>query len=163
VQDALWDFEPEPGGGKPAPAAARRTSARAEREPHRYQRRGVDSCPQCGQPVEVFAVAPAVGYDAVVPGEYPSARVPEDAARHLVRGRLWPGRDPGGWSRIWHRAVCPEEAMPEDPELFAMWRALRVRRRARAEAKAAGDSSGGARDAKQPGGRAEPDRGSGGR
>jgi len=130
VQDALWDFEPD-GEGKPAPGP--RQPGRREREPHRYRRRGLDRCPACGQPVEVFAVALAEEFDAVVPGEYPSGRVPEDAARHLVRGRLWPGRDPGGWSRIRHRAVCPDEAMPEDPELLAMWRALRVRRRARAE------------------------------
>jgi hypothetical protein len=130
VQDALWDFEPD---GPDKPAGAQRRPAGREREPHRYRRRGLDQCPSCGQPVEVFAVAPAEGYDAVVPGEYPSARVPEDAARHLVRGRLWLGRDPGGWSRIWHRAVCPDEAMPEDPELLAMWRTLRVRRRVKAE------------------------------
>jgi hypothetical protein len=131
VQDALWDFEADGGGGKPAAAVPR--PARREPGPKGYRRRGLDRCPVCGQPVEVFAVAPAEGYDAVVPGEYPSARVPEDAARHLVRGRLWLGRDPGGWSRIWHRAVCPDEAMPEDPELLAMWRSLRVRRRAQAE------------------------------
>jgi hypothetical protein len=126
VQDALWDFEAqdaEPRPGRPAGA----------REPCRYRRRGVDRCPKCEQPVEVFPLAQGEGYDAVVPGEYPSARVPEEAARHVVRGRLWPGRDSGGWSRIHHRAVCPDEAMPEDRELLQMWRALRVRRRARAE------------------------------
>ena len=126
MQDALWDFESE--GGEPTPPPRR-----AAREPHRYRRRGLDRCPKCDQPVEVFPVALGEGYDAVVPGEYPSFRVPEDAARHLVRGQLWPGRDSGGWSRIHHRAVCPDEAMPEDPELLAMWRLLRVRRRARAE------------------------------
>jgi Family of unknown function (DUF6083) len=126
VQDALWDFPPEGGG----PAVPPRPPAP---EPHRYRRRGLDRCPKCGQQVEVFPVAQAERYDAVVPGEYPSARVPEDAARHLVRGRLWPGRDSGDWSRIEHRAVCPDEAMPEDPELLRMWRALRVRRRARSE------------------------------
>lgn len=162
MQDALWDFEPD---GAATPAGGQRpTDAGRVREPARrgFHRRGLDECPRCGQPVEVFALAmtgarggagPAggaeagigagagiaaaeggVAYDAVVPGEYPSARVPEEAARHLVRGRLWPGRDPGGWSRICHRAVCPDEAMPEDPELLAMWRTLRVRRRARAEA-----------------------------
>lgn len=132
MQDALWDFEAE-GDGKPA--GGPRRPARREQPPRQgYHRRGVDRCPVCGQPVEVFALALADGaYDAVVPGEYPSGRVPEDAARHVVRGRLWPGRDPGGWSRIWHRAVCPDEAMPEDRELLAMWRALRVRRRAQAE------------------------------
>ena len=126
MQDALWDFEsadrePTP---RPAPAA---------RQPRRYTRRGLDRCPKCEQAVEVFPIALGEGFDAVVPGEYPSARVPEDAARHLVRGKLWAGRDATGWSRIDHRAVCPDEAMPEDPELLAMWRSLRVRRRARAE------------------------------
>jgi hypothetical protein len=126
VQDALWDSEPEGGG----PTAPQRPPAR---EPHRYRRRGLDRCPKCDQPVEVFPIALAEGYDAVVPGEYPSARVPEDAARHLVRGQLWAGRDSGGWSRIHHRAVCPDEAMPEDPELLRMWRMLRVRKRVRSE------------------------------
>lgn len=126
MQDALWNIEPE----DPQPTPPRRP---APREARRYDHRGLDRCLKCEQPVEVFRTAPVEGYDAVVPGEYPSARVPEDAARHLVRGRLWPGRDPGGWSRIHHRAVCPDEAMPEDRELLAMWRALRVRRRARAE------------------------------
>jgi hypothetical protein len=126
VQDALWEFEPE--GREPTPRRAP-----AKPGPRRYTRRGLDHCLKCEQPVEVFPIAPGEGYDAVVPGEYPSERVPEDAARHLVRGRLWAGRDSGGWSRIHHRAVCPDEAMPEDPELLAMWRALRVRRRARAE------------------------------
>ena len=126
MQDALWNFEAE----EPEPAPPRRPAAR---EPRRYTHRGLDRCLKCEQPVEVFRTAPEEGYDAVVPGEYPSARVPEDAAAHLVRGRLWPGRDSGGWSRIRHRAVCPEEAMPEDPELLAMWRLLKVRKRARAE------------------------------
>jgi hypothetical protein len=126
VQDALWNIEPDDGG----PSAPDRPPAR---EPHRYKRRGLDRCPKCGESVEVFPVAPAEGYDAVVPGEYPSARVPEDAARHVVRGRLWPGRDSTGWSRIHHRAVCPDEAMPEDPELLRMWRTLRVRKRTRSE------------------------------
>jgi hypothetical protein len=126
VQDALWNFEPE----DQQPTPPRRP---APREARRYDHRGLDRCLKCEQPVEVFRIAPGEGYDAVVPGEYPSARVPEDAARHLVRGRLWPGRDPGGWSRIDHRAVCPDEAMPEDRELLAMWRTLKVRRRARAE------------------------------
>lgn len=125
MQEALWNDEPESGEPTPAKRPDRR-------EPHHYRRRGLDSCPRCGQPVEVFPVALAEGYDAVVPGEYPSARVPEDAARHLVRGRLWPGLDNGGWSRISHRAVCPDEAMPEDPELLAMWRALRLRKRTHA-------------------------------
>lgn len=124
MQDALWDFESE--GAEPKPGRPP-----AAREPRRYRRRGVDRCPKCEQPVEVFPLAQGEGYDAVVPGEYPSARVPEEAARHVVRGRLWPGRDSGGWSRIHHRAVCPDEAMPEDRELLQMWRALRVRRRAR--------------------------------
>lgn len=124
MQDALWDFESAGDG----PSAPQRPPVR---EPHRYRRRGLDRCPKCDQPVEVFPIALADGYDAVVPGEYPSARVPEDAARHVVRGKLWPGRDSGGWSRIEHRAVCPDEAMPEDPELLRMWRALRVRRQAR--------------------------------
>lgn len=126
MQDALWDFEPEGGG----PTAPQRPPAR---EPHRYRRRGLDRCPKCDQPVEVFPIALAEGFDAVVPGEYPTARVPEDAARHVVRGQMWPGRDSGGWSRIHHRAVCPDEAMPEDPELLQMWRTLRVRKRARSE------------------------------
>jgi hypothetical protein len=126
VQDALWNIEPDDGG----PSAPERPTVR---EPHRYKRRGLDRCPKCGESVEVFPVAPAEGYDAVVPGEYPSARVPEDAARHVVRGRLWPGRDSTGWSRIQHRAVCPDEAMPEDPELLRMWRTLRVRKRTRSE------------------------------
>jgi hypothetical protein len=126
VQDALWNIEPE--GREPSPPVRPATRA-----PRRYDHRGLDRCLKCEQPVEVFRIAPGEGYDAVVPGEYPSARVPEEAARHLVRGRLWPGRDPGGWSRIQHRAVCPDEAMPEDRELLAMWRSLRVRRRARAE------------------------------
>ena len=126
MQDALWNFEEE--GREPTPPGKP-----AAREPRRYHRRGLDRCLRCEQPVEVFRIALGEGYDAVVPGEYPSARVPEEAARHLVRGQLWPGRDSGGWSRIHHRAVCPEEAMPEDPELLAMWRMLRVRRRARAE------------------------------
>jgi hypothetical protein len=126
VQDALWNIEPDDGG----PSAPERPTVR---EPHRYKRRGLDRCPKCGESVEVFPVAPAEGYDAVVPGEYPSARVPEDAARHVVRGRLWPGRDSTGWSRIQHRAVCPDEAMPEDPELLRMWRTLRVRKRTRTE------------------------------
>jgi hypothetical protein len=126
VQDALWNIEPE--GAEPTPP--RRPAAR---EPRRYDHRGLDRCLKCEQPVEVFRVALGEGYDAVVPGEYPSARVPEEAASHLVRGQLWPGRDSGGWSRIRHHAVCPDEAMPEDPELLAMWRMLRVRRRARAE------------------------------
>ncbi|HTJ72170.1 MAG TPA: DUF6083 domain-containing protein [Actinospica sp.] len=130
MQDALWEFEPEGGGATP-PQPARQLPR--EREPHRYRRRGLDRCPKCEQPVEVFPVALGEGFAAVVPGEYPSARVPEDAARHVVRGQLWPGLDSGGWSRIDHRAVCPEEAMPEDPELLRMWRALRVRRRARSE------------------------------
>ena len=127
MQETLWDFPPDDG---PAPPSA---SPRPAPAPG-YRRRGLDRCPLCEQPVEVFPLALGSGFDAVVPGEYPTARVPEDAARHIVRGRLWPGRDPGGWSRIWHRAVCPEEATPEDTELLAMWRALRVRRRARAEA-----------------------------
>ena len=126
MQEALWGSEPE--GGEPT-----RPARPAARGPRGYHQRGLDRCPKCEQPVEVFPIAPDEGYDAVVPGEYPSARVPEDAARHLVRGRLWPGLDPGGWSRIHHRAVCPEEAMPEDPELLAMWRMLKVRRRAQAE------------------------------
>jgi hypothetical protein len=126
VQDALWDFEP--GAARQSPP-----SRPAAREAHRYRRRGLDRCPKCEQAVEVFPVALVEGFDAVVPGEYPSARVPEDAARHVVRGQLWPGRDSGGWSRIHHRAVCPDEAMPEDPELLQMWRALRVRKRASAE------------------------------
>ena len=131
MQDALWNFEPD-GDGRPDDTPGR--PVRRAREQHRYLRRGLDRCPVCGQPVEVFALALTEGaYDAVVPGEYPSPRVPEDAARHVVRGRLWPGRDPGGWTRIWHRAVCPDEAMPEDRELLAMWRSLRVRRRAQAE------------------------------
>lgn len=154
MQDALWDFEADgaggPAGGPQRPDPRQRQGQRpAERRGGRpgpgeqpqerraragYGRRGLDQCPACGQPVEVFALALTEGaYDAVVPGEYPSGRVPEEAARHVVRGRLWPGRDPGGWSRIRHRSVCPEEAMPEDRELLAMWRALRVRRRARAE------------------------------
>lgn len=140
MQDALWDFEAEgdggPAGGPQRPERRQRPGERPQERPARpeYSRRGLDRCPACGQPVEVFALALTEGaYDAVVPGEYPSGRVPEDAARHVVRGRLWPGRDPGGWSRIGHRAVCPEEAMPEDRELLAMWRALRVRRRVRAE------------------------------
>lgn len=137
MQDALWDFEADgegaPAGGPRRPERQQRPRERPQARPE-YGRRGLDRCRACGQPVEVFALALTEGaYDAVVPGEYPSARVPEDAARHVVRGRLWPGRDPGGWSRIRHRAVCPEEAMPEDRELLAMWRALRVRRRARAE------------------------------
>jgi len=135
VQEGLWNFEPE-SEEPAAPAAPGHPAARA---PHRYRRRGLDRCPKCDQPVEVFPVAPGEGYDAVVPGEYPSARVAEDAAGHVVRGRLWTGRDPGGWSRIQHRAVCPDEAMPEDPELLAMWRALRVRRRARADRNAEGN------------------------
>jgi hypothetical protein len=126
VQDALWNIEPDDGG----PSAPDRPP---DRPPDRYKRRGLDRCPKCGESVEVFPVAPAEGYDAVVPGEYPSARVPEDAARHVVRGRLWPGRDSTGWSRIHHRAVCPDEAMPEDPELLRMWRTLRVRKRTRSE------------------------------
>jgi len=126
VQDALWNIEPEGREPSPPPRSA-------GREVRRYDHRGLDRCLKCEQPVEVFRIAPGEGYDAVVPGEYPSARVPEEAARHLVRGRLWPGRDPGGWSRIQHRAVCPDEAMPEDLELLAMWRSLKVRRRARAE------------------------------
>ena len=155
MQEALWDFEPE-GGGRRAPRRPAEESGghggegdgnggserdggargrRGEPGPRGYLRRGLDRCPRCGQPVEVFQLALGEDYDAVVPGEYPSARVPEDAARHLVRGRLWRGRDSGGWSRVWHRAVCPEEAMPEHPELLAMWRVLRVRRRAQAEAK----------------------------
>ena len=129
MQEALWGLEPEDGEPTPPPAPRRK----AAREPRRYHRRGLDQCLKCEQPVEVFPTAPNEGYDAVVPGEYPSERVPEEAARHLVRGRLWLGRDPGGWSRIQHRAVCPEEAMPEDRELLAMWRLLKVRRRARAE------------------------------
>jgi hypothetical protein len=131
VQETLWDFPPD-GGGEGESGGAR--DRREPPPPHSYRRRGLDRCPRCGQPVEVFQIALGEAYDAVVPGEYPSARVPEDAARHLVRGRLWPGRDSGGWSRIRHHAVCPEEAMPEHPELLAMWRALRVRRRAQAEA-----------------------------
>ena len=126
MQDALWNIEPE--GDEPTPRPAP-----AARKARRYTHRGLDRCPKCEQAVEVFPVAPGEGFDAVVPGEYPSARVPEDAARHLVRGRLWLGRDATGWSRIHHRAVCPDEAMPEDPELLAMWRSLRVRRRVRAE------------------------------
>ena len=126
MQDALWEFGAE--GEEPAPP--RRPAAP---KPRGYHRRGLDRCLKCEQPVEVFRIALGEGYDAVVPGEYPSARVPEDAARHLVRGLLWPGRDGGDWSRIQHRAVCPEEAMPEDRELLAMWRFLKVRRRARAE------------------------------
>ncbi len=127
MQETLWDFPPDDG---PAPSAA---SARPAPAPG-YRRRGLDRCPLCEQPVEVFPLAVGSGFDAVVPGEYPTARVPEDAARHIVRGRLWLGRDAGGWTRIWHRAVCPDEATPEDAELLEMWRALRVRRRARAEA-----------------------------
>jgi hypothetical protein len=140
VQDALWNLEPDDGdadgeGGRAR--TGRRPAAPPRRAPRdAYRRRGLDRCPNCGQAVEVFQVALGEGFDAVVPGEYPSARVAEDAARHLVRGRLWPGRDSGGWSRILHRAVCPDEAMPEDPELLAMWRALRVRKRAQAEAQA---------------------------
>ena len=126
MQDALWDFEPE-GAGASGPGRP------ADRVPHRYRHRGLERCPACGHPVEVFPVALSEGYDAVVPGEYPSARVPEDAAVHVVRGRLWPGRDAGGWSRIRHRAVCPDEAMPEDRELLQMWRTLRVRKQARLE------------------------------
>ena len=129
VQETLWEFPPEDGAAPPS-ASARPTPASGPG----YRRRGLDRCPLCDQPVEVFPLALGSGFDAVVPGEYPTARVPEDAARHIVRGRLWPGRDPGGWSRIWHRAVCPEEATPEDAELLEMWRALRVRRRARSEA-----------------------------
>ncbi|HET9173394.1 MAG TPA: DUF6083 domain-containing protein [Actinospica sp.] len=127
MQDALWDFEAD-GGGAPRPQGRPPAG-----EPHRYRRRGLDRCPKCGHPVEVFPIAQAEGYDAVLPGEYPSTRVPEDAARHVVRGQLWPGRDPAGWSRIHHLAVCPDEAMPEDRELLQMWRTLRVRRRARLE------------------------------
>ena len=128
MQDGLWNLEPE--GSGTTDAARSRPPAR---EPHRYRRRGVDRCPKCGHPVEVFPIALSEGFDAVVPGEYPSARVPEDAARHVVRGQLWPGRDTGGWSRIHHLAVCPDEAMPEDRELLQMWRMLRVRKRARLE------------------------------
>jgi len=129
VQETLWEFPPDDGAAPPT------GSARSAPVPTPgYRRRGLDQCPLCEQPVEVFPLALGSGFDAVVPGEYPTARVPEDAARHIVRGRLWPGRDPGGWSRIWHRAVCPEEATPEDAELLEMWRALRVRRRARSEA-----------------------------
>jgi hypothetical protein len=134
VQDALWDFESE-GSGTSAP---RRPPVR---EARRYQRRGLDRCPKCDQPVEVFPIALGEGYDAVVPGEYPSARVAEEAARHVVRGKLWSGRDSGGWSRIAHRAVCPDEAMPEDPELLRMWRALRVRRQARLQAGPVGETT----------------------
>jgi Family of unknown function (DUF6083) len=165
VQEALWNPDPDDDGGAggrertgPRPAAPPRRAARDA-----YRRRGLDRCPRCGQAVEVFQLALGEGYDAVVPGEYPSARVAQDAAGHLVRGRLWPGRDSGGWSRIVHRAVCPDEAMPEDPELLAMWRALRVRKRAQAEAQAA--------EAKTAGGQAEaggeakpgPKRGGGGK
>jgi hypothetical protein len=131
VQETLWEFPPEDGAA-PSSASARPAPAAGPG----YRRRGLDRCPLCEQPVEVFPLALGSGFDAVVPGEYPTARVPEDAARHIVRGRLWPGRDPGGWTRIWHRAVCPEEATPEDVELLEMWRALRVRRRARSEAAA---------------------------
>lgn len=141
MQEALWNIDQDGEGDGPADGTAERPARRpgqARRAAAGYQRRGLDRCPGCGQPVEVFQLALGEGYDAVVPGEYPSGRVPEDAARHLVRGRLWPGRDSGGWSRILHRCVCPEEAMPEDPELLAMWRALRVRRRARTEAENAG-------------------------
>jgi hypothetical protein len=127
VQETLWDSPDD--GTAPSSASARPIPVPAPG----YRRRGLDRCPLCEQPVEVFPLALGSGFDAVVPGEYPTARVPEDAARHIVRGRLWPGRDPGGWSRIWHRAVCPEEATPEDVELLEMWRALRVRR-ARTEA-----------------------------
>lgn len=129
MQETLWDFPPDDG---PVPPSA---AARPASTPVGYRHRGLDRCPLCEQPVEVFPLALGSGFDAVVPGEYPTARVPEDAARHIVRGRLWPGRDPGGWSRIWHKAVCPEEATPEDVELLEMWRALRVRRRARSEAR----------------------------
>jgi hypothetical protein len=62
VQDALWDFESE--GREPTPP--RRPAAP---EPRRYTRRGLDRCPKCEQPVEVFQIAPGEGYDAVVPGE----------------------------------------------------------------------------------------------
>lgn len=130
VQETLWEFPPDDGTVPPSAASARSAPVPTPG----YRRRGLDRCPLCEQPVEVFPLALGSGFDAVVPGEYPTARVPEDAARHIVRGRLWPGRDPGGWSRIWHPAVCPEEATPEDAELLEMWRALRVRRRAKSEA-----------------------------
>ena len=140
MQEALWNPEPDDdgSGGDGADAARERTGRRPAAPARRttrdaYRHRGLDRCPNCGQAVEVFQLALGEGYDAVVPGEYPSARVAQDAAGHLVRGRLWPGRDSGGWSRILHRAVCPDEAMPEDPELLAMWRALRVRKRVQAE------------------------------
>lgn len=138
MQEALWNIDEDGEGPDEGERPARRPG-QARRAPAGYHRRGLDRCPGCGQPVEVFRLALEEAYDAVVPGEYPSARVPEDAAHHLVRGRLWPGRDSGGWSRILHRSVCPQEAMPEDPELLAMWRALRVRRRARTEAAAEAD------------------------
>ena len=135
MQEALWniDQDGEDEGQAPQERPGRRPGPARRGAAAGYRRRGLDRCPKCEQPVEVFQLALGEGYDAVVPGEYPSARVPQDAARHLVRGRLWPGRDSGGWSRILHRSVCPDEAVPEDPELLAMWRALRVRRRARTE------------------------------
>jgi hypothetical protein len=143
VQEALWDFDGEGGGDGGGRHGARRPDhgepgrdpAEPAPGPGRYRRRGLDRCPKCGHPVEVFRSAFGEEFEALLPGEYPSARVPQDAARHLVRGQLWPGRDAGGWSRIRHAAVCPDEAMPEDPELLAMWRTLRVRRRARDEAR----------------------------
>ena len=159
MQEPLWNPEPDDDvsgdGGK---GGRERTGQRPPAPPRRiardaYRRRGLDRCPNCGQAVEVFQLALGEGYDAVVPGEYPSARVAQDAAGHLVRGRLWPGRDSGGWSRILHRAVCPDEAMPEDPELLAMWRSLRVRKRAQTEAQAGAHA--GAQAGAQPGTRAE--------
>jgi hypothetical protein len=117
-----------PAAPLPSASSAPALPDQAEQQPvGPYRRRGPNRCPDCGQRVDVFPLAMNPGFVALVPGEYPSRRVPDEAAVHVSRGHMWEGRDGSSDTRVLHESVCPAGPRPEHPELSEMWRRLRIR------------------------------------
>lgn len=69
---------------------------------------------------------------ALQPTVLHTSSVPDSARAHLDRGIVYPGANPRehGLVRMLHQPVCPARPAPSDPQMYALWRALAIRRRA---------------------------------